>query len=420
MAFSPDGTQLAVGSRDGTVRLWDVHDKTTPILLGNFSGHRGVIEDLTFSPSGARLASASDDGSIGLWDTKGTIVGGAANAALATAFSPDGKTLAFSTPLSSGYVISLYSMPAQKLLAQLPTGGPAAPDGLAFSPDGKTLAVAPDVTTGTHTVQLWNVATHQMTGQLATGYTSVIYSIAFSPDGSMLAVSADGDPSIQIWSPTRLTRITSFTDSLLGGVFMVGFSPDGRLLTALGVDKRVDFFGVPGFSLLDGFQPPDATSSAASSLSFSPDGRELALGDADGNVYLYSVPATYTHLNGQVMYRGAFSANSQDILSVKFLSNDSLVAAGADSVVRFWDVPAGNFTVTTPAESLATHRGQIASVSYSASLGLLATASPSGSRVWDTNPARVAANICQTLKSPVSPVEWKEYLPDIPYSPVCS
>jgi hypothetical protein len=61
---------------------------------------------------------------------------------------------------------------------------------------------------------------------------------------------------------------------------------------------------------------------------------------------------------------------------------------------------------------------QIASISYSASLGLLATASPSGSRVWETSPARVAANICQTLKAPVQPVLWKDYLPDLPYNPV--
>jgi hypothetical protein len=40
-------------------------------------------------------------------------------------------------------------------------------------------------------------------------------------------------------------------------------------------------------------------------------------------------------------------------------------------------------------------------------------------RVWDTNPARVAANICQTLKARVLPTLWKEYLPDIPYTPVC-
>jgi hypothetical protein len=58
-------------------------------------------------------------------------------------------------------------------------------------------------------------------------------------------------------------------------------------------------------------------------------------------------------------------------------------------------------------------------MSYDPRLGLLATGSPSGSQVWDTDPSRVATSICQTLKTPVSTFLWKEYLPDIPYTPVC-
>jgi hypothetical protein len=106
---------------------------------------------------------------------------------------------------------------------------------------------------------------------------------------------------------------------------------------------------------------------------------------------------------------------------VEFQSDDSLIAGGADSDVRFWNVPAGNnFAATTPAQTLATHSGQIAAISYSASLGLLATGTPVTARVWEMSPARIAANICQTLKAPVLPTLWKEYLPDIPYTPVCS
>ena len=87
--------------------------------------------------------------------------------------------------------------------------------------------------------------------------------------------------------------------------------------------------------------------------------------------------------------------------------------------MRFWKVPARNFAATTPAQTLATHSGQISVISYSAPLGLLATDSSSAARVWETSPAQMAANICQTLKAPVLPVLWKEYFPDIPYTPVC-
>ena len=423
VAFSPDGTQLAAASLDGTVRLWSVR-AAIPVLLGNFSGHRYQVERIAFSPDGATLASASDDGTIDLWDTRGVILGGNVNSSDALEFSPDGKTLAVSTGLSGHFVIALYSLPVGKLAGLLPVSGLAA---LAFSPDGKTLAVAPTNMRG-DPVEVWNLATRRMTGQVTTGFTGRIQSIAFSPDGTLLATSADNDGIVQVWSTARLTRVAAFSDTQqspfppqFGGVFMLAFSPDGRLLAVVGTDGLARVFSVPGFSLLDALQLPDSTSS----LAFSPDGRELAFGNSDGNVYLYSVPATYTHLNNQITYRGAFSASSKEIFSVEFLSDDSLVAGGADSVVRFWNVPSGNFTATnpftatTPAQTLATHWGLISAMSYSAPLGLLATASPSGSRAWETNPAQVAASICQTLKAPVSPVLWKEYLPDIPYTPVC-
>ena len=428
VAFSPDGTQLAAADLSGTVRLWEVwqaqNANSTPVLLGNFSGHRYAIEQIAFSRDGATLASASDDGTIDLWDTRGTIIGGVANASNALAFSPDGKTLAISTAVPGQWAVALYSMPAEKLAGLLPVSGIAA---VAFSPDGKTVAVAPANTPGAP-VELWNVATRRMTGQVTTGFASRINSIAFSPDGTLLAASSIKDTTAQVWSTARLARVAEFSVTqqtqypagYADGVFQLAFSPDGRLLTLVGIDGKVRVFSVPGFSLLDVVQPPDSTTS----LSFSPNGRELAFGNADGDVYMYAVPAAYTRLNGQIKYQGAFAASSKEISSVEFLSNDSLVAGGGDGVVRFWSMPSGDFTatpfsVTTPAQTVATHWGPVSALSYSAPLGLLATGSSNGSRVWDTIPARVAANICQTLKAPVRQVLWKEYLPDIPYTPVC-
>jgi WD40 repeat protein len=417
LSFSPNGTQLAAAGLEGTIRLWDV--RLTPVLVGTFAGHRYPIQHIAFSPDGATLASASNDGTIALWDTRGTTLGGVANSSIALAFSPDGRTLALSTLVPGHRVVALYSMPERKLAGLLPISGVAA---LAFSPDGKTLAVAPANTPG-DAVELWNVATRRMSGQVTTGFTSRINSIAFSPDGTLLAASAVTSTTVQVWSTRRLARVAAFSDTqqtlyppqLGGGVFMLAFSPDGRLLAVVGIDGKVRVFGVPGFSLLDAFQPVDSTTS----LAFSPDGRELAFGNSDGNVYVYSVPATYTHLNGQITYQGTFSASNKTIFSVEFQSNDSLIAGGSDGDVRFWHLPPGNFVATTPAQSLATHSGEIAAISYSVPLGLLATGTPGVTRVWETSPAQVAANICQTLKAPVLPTLWKEYLPDIPYSPAC-
>jgi WD40 repeat protein len=67
LAFSPDGKVLALGTVDGSVRLWEAEGKELRRLLG----HRGPVTCLTFAADGRTLASGSYDTSVLLWNVSG-------------------------------------------------------------------------------------------------------------------------------------------------------------------------------------------------------------------------------------------------------------------------------------------------------------------------------------------------------------
>ena len=65
VTFSPDGGTLASGSRDETIRLWDV---VAGVHKHTLTGHTYSVSSVTFSPDGRTLASGSEDGTVLLWE----------------------------------------------------------------------------------------------------------------------------------------------------------------------------------------------------------------------------------------------------------------------------------------------------------------------------------------------------------------
>jgi WD40 repeat protein len=67
VAFSRDGSRLAAGCADDTIRLWDLG---TRVEVAELRGHQAYVHALVFSPDGSRLISCSGDHTVRLWDTQ--------------------------------------------------------------------------------------------------------------------------------------------------------------------------------------------------------------------------------------------------------------------------------------------------------------------------------------------------------------
>ena len=146
-ALSSDGLWGAIGSPDGSIRVWDIEKAERP-LGGDLAAHADGVADLAFSADKKRLASASDTGEVKIWDLgkkeaaktfaahdKGPTADARIFACLT--LSADGKRLL--TAGLDGRVKLWDADSAKELRAwKLPIG----PTGLTFAPDGKTALAA--------------------------------------------------------------------------------------------------------------------------------------------------------------------------------------------------------------------------------------------------------------------------------------
>ena len=100
--YSPDGSIIATGSADNTIRLWNaLTGEIKNTLTGNTGGHIFVVSSIAFSPDGLTLASGMSDGAIRFWDietgNQKLVFNGLSWSIPAIAYFPDGSKIASGT-----------------------------------------------------------------------------------------------------------------------------------------------------------------------------------------------------------------------------------------------------------------------------------------------------------------------------------
>ncbi|WP_207311925.1 nSTAND1 domain-containing NTPase [Lentzea alba] len=203
LVISPDGTTLAVGSDDKTVRLVDITDRMRPKLVSTLEASTSIVYGVRFSPDGMLLAAGSADGKGYLWDIadktrpslRATITG-FGGPVYAAAFSSDGAVLAFG---SSDYSVRLVDVSRRDEPRTLPTPliGPVGEVyELAFHPHTRQLAVS----STDRTVWLWEIQNPERPIHLGTlSALDGLLTVAFSPDGRRL-VAGGRDRTVRLWN----------------------------------------------------------------------------------------------------------------------------------------------------------------------------------------------------------------------------
>jgi serine/threonine protein kinase/WD40 repeat protein len=241
VSFSPDGTRLASGSLDGTVRIWDVPSRT---LVRSIEGNQGVVRALTWFKDSQRLAIGDsihekrhEPNKILIWDTAtGTLL----------------KTCATSTSTIRSLLItedqeSVISFAGDDVARVwnlkgnycqvIPCSGIAVRCGALLN-EGRQFVVGDN----TGRIQIRHTTTGEIKLEIA-GHDRNILSIAVSPDGRQIC-SGGEDHFIRLWDAETLHLLLTLDENDVQ-VNCVTFSPDGQTLAAALHDGSVKLYHAP-------------------------------------------------------------------------------------------------------------------------------------------------------------------------------
>ncbi len=276
IAFSPRGHLLASAAQ--SLQLWNTRTGRAvgrPLVRYRATGGMGgstTINGVAFSPNGEFVASVSEGrhSELRIWDVRDrTEVGRPVPVSTGTAlaFTPDGRTLAF----TSDNVIRLWDLVHRRSLGAALRGHHGIVRAIAISPDGRTLASAGD----DRTIRLWSLSTRRQLGRPLLGHTNAVEDVAFSADGRMLA-SGSWDKTVRLWDVASRRQIGSPLTGSTAFVDSVAFSPDGSTLASQSDDGKVFLWDVAGHHSLSLPLATAAGSTSSASVAFAPDGTELA------------------------------------------------------------------------------------------------------------------------------------------------
>jgi WD40 repeat protein len=298
VAFSPDGNKVASGSKDKTIKLWNV---STGKPLQTLSAHRDKVQSVAFSPDGAILASGSEDNTIKLWDIETgklirTLKGDDDRLSslsidkkmFSVAFSPYGHMLASGNwdksitlwDVDTGKVLHFIKGRTKRFWGLIDDHGQGHEDSVnsvAFSPDGNTLASGGF----DNAIKLWDVNSGKLLTSVK-GHSNFVLSVTFSPDGNMLA-SSSYDKSIKLWEVSS-GRVLQTLIGHKDVVTSVAFRSDGQIIASASFDKTIKLWEVSSGKLLSTLR---GHSDYVNTVVFSPDGKILASASGDDTVKLW-------------------------------------------------------------------------------------------------------------------------------------
>lgn len=311
VAFAPDGKYLVSGGADRVIKLWQVSDGQ---LVREFKGHTNGITSLAFNPDGTQFVSSGADDTVRVWNvsdgspiaTLGEFTGDFFSVALnaegthAAAGSDHGDIWLWTVGEETPRVVrtdlwNVFTLAFNGGLSVVAGGI----DGKVVLVDSVTMQIAREFTVD----------------------TSAVNSLAISADDKLLATVSGAN--VKLWRMDNFEPVWAQAHAS-GLVDSVAFNSGGTLIASAGTEGMVNLWDATNGKLIRSWD----VGSAVKGLAFSPDGAMLAAGSILGDVKLWRVE------DGELLHE--FKSMPDSLRTMTFNRDGSLLITAGQGIVRLW------------------------------------------------------------------------------------
>jgi WD40 repeat protein len=275
VAWQPRAETFATSGQDNAIAFWDGASGTERRRI---RPAMAWTEHLAWSPDGARLASAAGKG-LSLWSPEGEPLHQFephAGAIAAIGWDKPGRDLAAAT--NGAMVVHRIEPPHY---GTRPYKWPASGQTVSFSPNGRVLASGMQ----DGSLHFWYLSSGK--DSQMRGYPSKVHLTSWSGDSRWLASNAGND--VVCWDfggkgpeGTRPVQLSGHTDR----IECLAFQPGGAYLVSAGRDWRLTLWWPAKAKVaIDAH----LTDSEPSCVRWSPDGRHLAVGERKGKLTVFEL-----------------------------------------------------------------------------------------------------------------------------------
>jgi WD40 repeat protein/serine/threonine protein kinase len=277
--ISANGSRIATGSQDKTVRIWDT---ATTEELTRLNGHSGWVTAVAISTDGRRVLSGDSHHNIILWDVE-----------------------------TANVIFEL-------------TGHQGTINELKFAPDGRTALSASNDTT----LKLWDLDAGSLLNTLE-WHEQRVTDVEYLPDGRN-ALSSGDDGMVILWD-IQMGRPNRIFGGHESEVSTVAVSPDGRYAISGGQDNIILQWEITNFQTSDPVRRFEGHEQPLRRIVFSPDGQTMLSTSWDETLILWDFAT------GQAI--DVLQGHKDWVNDVVFSSdNQTAISASRDRTLILWDI----------------------------------------------------------------------------------